>query len=694
MATVKILLVVADESLRRALASALTGRDFELRFVAGAGEAIGESGWPFKATEAAVMIVDLTAVDSAEAQGLVAVHKEKKFSLIFLRPASALSPARPGPLRSLSWPLPPGFGAGMRGVGHPVVFLVDRTLHLAKALPAALKEAGVDCAVLDSPQALPDFLRAQPKAGPEAPAGLMARFLGRKPAASAPGSAHVADVEFSGDLAEAEVWDQKIRKTAPQAVCYRLTSEDPALEAVRCLRQNVPLFLIREQPKMVAAVLESLSSSPGESAGGRIPILLMDHDPEVLSSMARPLLTAGYRVELARDPAEALKLVARKGDFHAAILGMTFAYSFGYAKDAVTELSSKLRQTDPDLRVIFIIDVYPLERALREMSRALEVGADDALLKPPEVPRLIASLERALGRRSLMMRAGAAEPGGIAPPAAAAASSESLVAGRYDLVFQVGEGGMGIVYLASDRKLGRKVALKRMRAELKVRADQRQKFIEEAQIISHLSHPYIVGVHEIVEDGSEIYLVLDYVEGMPLSQIITERRRLSFAESRNILGCLCQAIDYAHTRKVLHRDLKPANIMIDRSGFVKVMDFGLAWEMKATVSLLTQSETAGTLAYMAPEQHLGRCGKSSDIYALGVCLYEMLTGQLPFNGPDFLSQKERMLFVPPNLVYPELPAALAGLLSRVLAPDPRQRIASAAELHDCLTRLPGAVAEK
>jgi serine/threonine-protein kinase len=109
--------------------------------------------------------------------------------------------------------------------------------------------------------------------------------------------------------------------------------------------------------------------------------------------------------------------------------------------------------------------------------------------------------------------------------------------------------------------------------------------------------------------------------------------------------------------------------------------------MKATVSMLTQKETAGTLAYMAPEQHLGQCGKPSDIYALGICLYEMLTGELPFKGPDFLSQKERLWCLPPHAVVPELPPALEQLLAAVLAPDPRQRIATAAELYTAICRI-------
>jgi DNA-binding response OmpR family regulator len=676
----KILIITSDEALHKEAAAALTGRGFTVHFIPDAQEAVGQSGWPFLAAEVTAMVVDLAGISSADAQGLLQVHKDKKsFALIFLRPASALFPQRPAPLRELSWPLPEGLAEAVRETDRPVVFLTDRGLHAAGALPAALKDAGVDCLVLDSPQKLPDFLLAQTGSVGTA-GGWLARLFGKKASAGKARPPRTAAVLCPGDLSQAETWDKRVRKTAPEAICYRVTSEDPAARAAAAMRGGCPVFLPREEPRLATAVLEGASSGSGSPSPSKVPVLLLDGDRDMLAKLARPLLAAGYHVETASDCQEALKLAGRPGAFHVAVLGMNFAYSYTYAKDAVTQLAQQLRGGDPDLRIIFLMDVYPLERALREMSRALELGADDALLKPPDGARLLASVERASRRRSLSLTTPAAPP----PPAPAAAGDENVVAGRYDLVFQVGEGGMGVVYMASDRKLGRKVAIKRMRPEIKVRADQREKFIQEARIISRLSHPYIVGLHEIVEDAEDLYLVLDYVDGMPLSQLIVARGRLSFVESRNIMGCLAQAIDYAHDRHILHRDLKPANVMIDNSGYVKVMDFGLAWEMKATVSMLTQKEAAGTLAYMAPEQHLGQCGKASDIYALGVCLYEMLTGDIPFKGPDYLSQKERLWCQPPQALVPELPPALEQVLAGVLAPDPRQRTPSAAELYKAL----------
>ena len=143
----------------------------------------------------------------------------------------------------------------------------------------------------------------------------------------------------------------------------------------------------------------------------------------------------------------------------------------------------------------------------------------------------------------------------------------------------------------------------------------------------------------------------------------------------------------AHKNHVLHRDLKPSNIMDDKDGYAKVMDFGIAREAKDSITRLTQSETVGTPAYMAPEQHMGRCARASDIYSLGVCLYESLTGQLPFPGPDFLAQKERMKYPPPQFLNPELPKEVELLFAATLALDPKLRVSDAVELAEDLKGL-------
>jgi tRNA A-37 threonylcarbamoyl transferase component Bud32 len=269
------------------------------------------------------------------------------------------------------------------------------------------------------------------------------------------------------------------------------------------------------------------------------------------------------------------------------------------------------------------------------------------------------------------------------------APSAVMLKARFELRGKVGVGGMGIVYDGFDHSLGRRVAIKQLRAELKDNPVEREGFLSEARIISHLSHPYIVGFHDVVEENGEIYLVFDFVDGKPLSQILAERKRLPLKECKQIFTYVCEAMACAHNSHVLHRDLKPSNIMVDKAGYAKVMDFGIAREAKDSVTRVTQSDMVGTPAYMAPEQHWGRSGKASDIYSLGICLYETMTGQLPFPGPDFFAQKERMKYPPPQFLAPELPKETELLFAATFAVDPKNRVADAAELLESLKSLKG-----
>ncbi|MBI5201893.1 MAG: protein kinase [Elusimicrobia bacterium] len=273
-----------------------------------------------------------------------------------------------------------------------------------------------------------------------------------------------------------------------------------------------------------------------------------------------------------------------------------------------------------------------------------------------------------------------ARPEAPAAPAAPPPSTATLLKGRYELQNKIGAGGMGDVYRGLDRTLGRSVAVKRMRAEIKNDREARKAFLQEASIVSHLSHPYIVAIHEVIEDNDDVFLIFDYVDGKPLSQMLVERGRLPLAETKKLFAQVCEAISCAHKTHVLHRDLKPSNIMVDASGYAKVMDFGIAREAKETITRLTNADAWGTPAYMAPEQHLGRCAKTSDIFALGVCLYETLTGELPFPGPDFLAQKERRRYAPPQFLAPDLPKEAELLFAATLSPDPKARVAEAGEL--------------
>ncbi|MBI5209315.1 MAG: protein kinase [Elusimicrobia bacterium] len=277
-------------------------------------------------------------------------------------------------------------------------------------------------------------------------------------------------------------------------------------------------------------------------------------------------------------------------------------------------------------------------------------------------------------------------------PSAGQEGKEGLIAGKYEVITELGVGGMGMVLLAKDTKLARKVALKRLHTDAKFDLRHREKLLQEARIISQLNHPYIVGIHEIVEHDDDIYLVFDYIEGKPLSQIIDDKKRLSVKECVEFFTHVCEAIDFAHKKNVLHLDIKPSNIMVDGNGYAKVMDFGLAHAQTAGDDESSHGVGgSGTLPYMAPEVQEGAPPTSAaDIYGLGISIYEALTGQIPFKGPDYIRQKAKMLYSPPSTVVPGIAPAVDQLVADLLAPDPRKRIAGPTQLAQRLKLLLGA----
>lgn len=260
---------------------------------------------------------------------------------------------------------------------------------------------------------------------------------------------------------------------------------------------------------------------------------------------------------------------------------------------------------------------------------------------------------------------------------------------KYALGPLITAGGMGEVYEGQDLTLGRKVALKRMLPDLKLDASLRKQFLHEAKTVAKLTHPYIVQIHDCMENGEDVYLVFEFVKGRTLAQVLTERPRLPLKECLKIFSHVCPAIEHAHKNHVLHRDLKPANIMIDDNGIARVMDFGIALESTRTVTSVGPGhlDASGTLRYMPPEQHYGKSVRASDVYAMGICLYEMTTGTLPFAAggvEELIEQKRARRFPAPSSLVPGLPRELDLFVTSVLAPDPQERMGSAMEFLELL----------
>jgi len=266
------------------------------------------------------------------------------------------------------------------------------------------------------------------------------------------------------------------------------------------------------------------------------------------------------------------------------------------------------------------------------------------------------------------------------PPALSLLEAPGAVLGdNFRVEREIGRGGMGVVYEATDLSLGRRVAIKRMHESLTGSDKDLQRFLAEACSVAALRHPNIVQIYDNFRVGDRVYLVFELVDGRPLSALLGGRMRLPLQQIKEIVRQTGEALDHAHSHRVIHKDLKPANIMLASEGLVKIMDFGIAHQASLTVARSASSARAGTPPYMAPEQELGSVSRESDLFSLGVVLYEMLTGRLPFTGPNFLAQKQRRLAVPPSRLAPGLPLA-DQIIAKALAPEPRDRYHSGAEL--------------
>ena len=259
----------------------------------------------------------------------------------------------------------------------------------------------------------------------------------------------------------------------------------------------------------------------------------------------------------------------------------------------------------------------------------------------------------------------------------------------YEIGRTIGQGGMGVVYEACDRALKRTVAIKMLRPELQKDAFERDHFLQEARTVAALHHPAIVEIHSIVEDPAGLYLVFEFVDGKTVENLIAKRRRLGLREIKAILGPVCQALEYAHARGVVHRDLKPSNIMITTEGLVKVMDFGIARQAKDCLNKICGPVTtgAGTPHYMAPEQENGEVRRQSDVFSLGVCLYEMATGQRPYSSPAIMPLKLERRYAKPSSIVTSLPADFDALIDGALHPEPDHRIHSAKNFWELLSRI-------
>ena len=268
---------------------------------------------------------------------------------------------------------------------------------------------------------------------------------------------------------------------------------------------------------------------------------------------------------------------------------------------------------------------------------------------------------------------------------------ETLLNQRYELVAQQGSGGMSVIYRALDRMLGRMVAIKILRPNLTKDPAFLEKFQQEARSVAMMSHPNIVTVHDVGSDGSTHYIVMEMIEGNDLKKLIKTRGALPFDKALEYGIQICAGLGFAHRSKLVHADVKPQNILINQEGVLKVTDFGIAQAYTDTMPQTRSEVVWGSPHYFAPEQARGeKPSPASDVYSIGVVLFEMFTGRLPFVGS---SQRELALAhiqanVPQAKEFnPDLPDDLSNVIGKVMSKRPNDRYKHADQLGHILQQV-------
>jgi eukaryotic-like serine/threonine-protein kinase len=259
------------------------------------------------------------------------------------------------------------------------------------------------------------------------------------------------------------------------------------------------------------------------------------------------------------------------------------------------------------------------------------------------------------------------------------------ISGRYKILEMIGGGGMANVYLAQDMILDREVAIKMLRLDFANEEEFIKRFQREAQSATSLAHPNIVSIYDVGEEDDIYYIVMEYVDGMTLKQYIQKHSPISIEKTIDIMRQLASAITHAHQNHIVHRDIKPQNILIDHDGTVKITDFGIAMALSAT-SITQTNSVLGSVHYLSPEQARGGMAtRKSDIYSLGIVMFELLSGRLPFSGESAVSiALKHLQSETPSLRRwnPDIPQSVENIVLKATAKDPFQRYDTVEEIEE------------
>ena len=257
------------------------------------------------------------------------------------------------------------------------------------------------------------------------------------------------------------------------------------------------------------------------------------------------------------------------------------------------------------------------------------------------------------------------------------------LSGRYELLKLIGSGGMANVFEAKDLLEDKIVAIKVLKEEYLTNDEFVRRFRNESKVIAVLDHPNIVQVYDVNFTGAEQYIVMEYIDGITLKQYITHQGHLRWKDSVHFVTQILRALSHAHERGVIHRDIKSQNIMLLRDGTIKVMDFGIARFAREDIRTM-DDKAIGSVHYISPEQACGEeSDEKSDIYSVGVLLYEMLTGRVPFDGetPEQVAMKHiHQKPIPISKLQPDVPTGLCEIVEKAMQKDKNLRYRSAAEM--------------
>jgi len=265
-----------------------------------------------------------------------------------------------------------------------------------------------------------------------------------------------------------------------------------------------------------------------------------------------------------------------------------------------------------------------------------------------------------------------------------------LLLNRYELLEKIGEGGMGIVFKAKCHLLNRFVAVKILKAEFVNDKDFVDRFKREANSVASLSHPNIVNVHDVGEEDNVSFIVMEYINGKTLKQVIKEDVRLSFEKTIDIALQIARALECAHKHNIIHRDIKPDNILITEDNIVKITDFGIAKIVDST-TMTNSNKVIGSVHYFSPEQAKGSSVDGrTDIYSLGIVMYEMVAGRVPYEAENSISvavMHIQVLAIPPKEIIKDIPESINQVILKALEKEPSNRFQTATEMAEVLNEI-------